>query len=70
MSLSDKDFSSPKKPPHVDPSELVYPGLDSTLVNTVAQNRFIEAKVEPVGTPSIFSHRVALVGANRRRLLN
>ena len=49
---------------------LVYPGLDSTLVNTVAQNRLIEAKVEPVGTPSIFSHRAALVGANRRRLLN
>ena len=55
----------PKKPPQIEPSERVYLGIDGTLVNARAQNRFMEAKVGIV-----FSHQLALVGTNRRQLLN
>ena len=55
----------PKKPPQIRPSERVYLGIDGTLVNARAQNRFMEAKVGIV-----FSHQLALVGTNRPQLLN
>ena len=55
----------PKKPLRIEPSERVYLGIDGTLVNARAQNRFMEAKVGIV-----FSHQLAVVGTNRRRLLN
>ena len=55
----------PKKPPQIEPSERVYLGIDGTLINARAQNRFMEAKVGIV-----FSHQLAVVGTNRRRLLN
>ena len=55
----------PKKPPQIEPSERVYLGIDGTLVKARAQNRFMEAKVG-----IIFSHQLAVVGTNRRRLLN
>ena len=55
----------PKKPLRLEPSERVYLGIDGTLVNARAQNRFMEAKVGIV-----FSHQLTLVGTNRRRLLN
>ena len=54
-----------KKPPQIRPSERVYLGIDGTLVNARAQNRFMEAKVGIV-----FSHQLALVGTNRPQLLN
>ena len=52
-----------KKPPQIRPSERVYLGIDGTLVNARAQNRFMEAKVGIV-----FSHQLALVGTNRPQL--
>ena len=55
----------PKKPAQIEPSERIYLGIDGTLVKARAQNRFMEAKVGIV-----FSHQLALVGTNRRRLLN
>ena len=45
--------------------ENLYLGIDGTLVNARAQNRFMEAKVGIV-----FSHQLALVGTNRPQLLN
>jgi len=45
----------PKKPPQIEPSERVYLGIDGTLVNARAQNRFMEAKVGIV-----FSHQLAV----------
>ena len=51
----------PKKPPQIEPSERVYLGIDGTLVNARAKNRFMEAKVGIV-----FSHQLALVETNRR----
>ena len=55
----------PKKPPQIEPSERVYLGIDGTLINARAQNRFMEAKVGIV-----FAHQLAVMGSNRRRLLN
>ena len=55
----------PKKPLRLEPSERVYLGIDGTLVNARAQNRFMEAKVGIV-----FAHQLAVMGSNRRRLLN
>ena len=55
----------PKKPAQIEPSERIYLGIDGTLVKARAQNRFMEAKVGIV-----FSHQLAVVGTNRRRLLN
>ena len=55
----------PKKPPQIEPSERVYLGIDGTLVNAMAQNRFMEAKVRIV-----FTHQLALAGTNRPQLLN
>ena len=45
--------------------ENLYLGIDGTLVNARAKNRFMEAKVGIV-----FSHQLALVETNRRQLLN
>jgi len=55
----------PKKRPQIEPCERVYLGIDGTLIKARAQNRFMEAKVGIV-----FSHQLAVVGTNRRRLLN
>ena len=55
----------PKKPPQIEPCERVYLGIDGTLIKARAQNRFMEAKVGIV-----FAHQLAVMGSNRRRLLN
>ena len=65
MEVLVEEQSRPKKPPQIEPSERVYLGIDGTLINARAPNRFLEAKVDIV-----FAHQLAVMGSKRRRLLN
>ena len=63
--ISSLPWPEPLKPPAIDESQRVYFGIDGTFINAKEVKQFFEAKAAIV-----FTNDIAIVGKNRRMLLN